>query len=219
MPCNVIIREVPSIDEYKREVLLKMIKERKNMFDNMIFQLHELLEEINISEKRKEFKILCRENKIKSKSTEMKRIGNIYALNIIMKNVRDLFGNRPCFRDISYTRIKKLGNNDKNAIEYYNIKIAYKNGVILLVVMEIDLIMKSKYDNAKEFWRVNEIKDIKALDQAFTKIDWIIGYTRRIISEIPNIIEIVLENDPKMTIFLNAEKVLDDSMRNIMQAL
>ena len=219
MPCNVIIREVPSIDEYKREVLLKMIKERKNMFDNMIFQLHELLEEINISEKRKEFKILCRENKIKSKSTEMKRIGNIYALNIIMKNVRDLFGNRPCFRDISYTRIKKLGNNDKNAIEYYNIKIAYKNGVILLVVMEIDLIMKSKYDNAKEFWRVNEIKDIKALDQAFTKIDWIIGYTRRIISEIPNIIEKVLENDPKMTIFLNAEKVLDDSMRNIMQAI
>ena len=64
-----------------------------------------------------------------------------------------------------------------------------------------------------------KIKDIKALDQAFTKIDWIIGYTRRIISEIPNIIERVLENDPKMTIFLNAEKVLDDSMRNIIQAI
>ena len=108
MPCNVIIREVPSIDEYKREVLLKMIKERKNMFDNMIFQLYELLEEINISEKRKEFKILCRENKIKSKSTEMKRIGNIYALNIIMKNLRDLFGNRPCFRDVSYLVSRNL---------------------------------------------------------------------------------------------------------------
>ena len=75
------------------------------------------------------------------------------------------------------------------------------------------------YDNAKEFWRVDEIKDSKALDQAFPKIDWIIGYTRRIITEIPNIIERVLENDPEMPIFLNAEKVLDDSinsMRNIM---
>ena len=91
-----------------REVLLKMIKERKTMFDNMIFQLYELLEEINISEKRKEFKILCREKKIKSKSTEMKRIGNIYALNIIMKNLRDLFGNRPCFRDVSYLVSRNL---------------------------------------------------------------------------------------------------------------
>ena len=129
------------------------------------------------------------------------------------------FGNRPCFRNISYTRIKKLGNNDKNAIEYYDIKIVYKNGVILLVVMEIDSIINLIYDNAKEFWRVDEKKDIKALDQAFTKIDWITGYTRRIITEIPNIIERVLENDPEMPIFLNAEKVLDDSinsMRNIM---
>ena len=57
----------------------------------MIFQLYELLEEISISEKRKEFKILCHEKKIKSKSTQMKRIGNIYALNIIMKNLRDFF--------------------------------------------------------------------------------------------------------------------------------
>ena len=85
--------------------------------------------------------------------------------------------------------------------------------------MEIDLIINLIYDNAKEFWRVDEKKDIKALDQAFTKIDWITGYTRRIITEIPNIIERVLENDPEMPIFLNAEKVLDDSinsMRNIM---
>ena len=74
-----------------KEVLCKMIKEIKNIFDNMIFQLYELLEEINISEKRKEFKILCHEKKIKSKSTEMKRIGNIYALNIIMKNLCDFF--------------------------------------------------------------------------------------------------------------------------------
>ena len=95
----------------------------------------------------------------------------------------------------------------------------YKNGVILLVVMEIDLIINLIYDNAKEFWRKKKKKDIKALDQAFTKIDWITGYTRRIITEIPNIIERVLENDPEMPIFLNAEKVLDDSinsMRNIM---
>ena len=68
-----------------------MIKERKNIFDNMIFQLYELLVVINISEKRREFKILCHEKKIKSKSTKMKRIGNIYALNIIMKNLRDFF--------------------------------------------------------------------------------------------------------------------------------
>ena len=71
MPCNVIIREVPSNVGYKRKVVAEMIKERMYMLDIMNFKMYELMDEISISEKKNEFKRLCSVNQIKSKSREM----------------------------------------------------------------------------------------------------------------------------------------------------
>ena len=188
MPCNVIIHKVPSNVEYKRKVLAEMIKERMHMLDVMNFKLFELMDETSISEKQNEFNILCSANQIKSNSRAMKRISRIYAVNIVMKNIRDVFGDRPCFRDISYDLISELGHNNNSITHYYDTVLKETMRVIWILQKEITVIQRLIQVNVRKYERVDE-KDIKALDQAYAKIDRTVEYTRRIIIKLPYIIE------------------------------
>ena len=194
MPCNIIIREVASNVEYKRKVLAEMIRERMYMLDVMNFKLCELMDEISISESKNEFKRLCSANQIKSKSREMNRISQIYAVNVVMKNIRDVLGNRPCLKDTSYDLIRKLGHNINSVTYYYDTKLKGKMRVIWILQKETAVIQRLIQVNAREYWGVGE-KDIKALDQAYAKIDRTVEYTRRIIIKLPYIIERMLRVD------------------------
>ena len=147
MPGNVIICEVTSNVEYKRKVLAEMIQERMYMLDLMNFKLCELMDKISISEKKNEFKRLCSTNQIKSKSREMNRISQIYAVNIVIKNIRDVFENRPCFRDVSYDLIRELGHNINSVTYYYDTELKGKMRVIWIVQKETGEI---KEDTEKE---------------------------------------------------------------------
>ena len=194
MPCNVIIREVASNAEYKRKVLAEVIKERIYMLDVMNFKLCELMDEISISESKNEFKRLCSANQIKSKSREMNRISQIYAVNVVMKNIRDVLGKRPCFRDISYDLIRELGHNINSVIYYYDTELKGKMRVIWILQKETAIIQRLIQVNAREYQGVDE-KDIRALDQAYAKIDRTVEYARRIIIKLPYIIERMLKVD------------------------
>ena len=194
MSGNVIICEVTSNVEYKRKVLAEMIQERMYMLDLMNFKLCELMDKISISEKKNEFKRLCSANQIKSKSREMNRISQIYAVNIVIKNIRDVFENRPCFRDISYDLIRELGHNNNSVTHSYDTTLKEKMRVIWILQKEITVIQRLIQVNVRKYERVDE-KDIKALDQAYAKIDRTVEYTRRIIIKLPYIIERMLRVD------------------------
>ena len=191
MPCNVIICEVTSNVEYKRKVLAEMIKERMYMLDLMNFKLCELMDEISISEKKNEFKRLCSANQIKSKSREMNRISQIYAVNIVIKNIRHVFENRPCFGDIRYDLMRELGHNINSVTHYYDTELKGMR-VIWIVQKETAVIQRLIQVNGRQYWGVDE-KDIKALDQTYAKIDRTVEYTRRIIIKLPYIIERMLK--------------------------
>ena len=136
-------------------------------------------------------KKLSSANQIKSNSTTMERISRIYGVNIVMKNIRDVFGNRPCFRDISYDRISEFGHNNNSVTHYYDTVLKEKMRVIWILQKEITVIQRLIQVNVRKYERVDE-KDIKALDQAYAKIDRTVEYTRRVIIKLPYIIERIL---------------------------
>ena len=63
----------------------------------------------------------------------MNRTSQIYAVNIVMKNIRDVFENRLCFRDISYDLIKELGHNINSITYYYDTELKRKIRVIWIL--------------------------------------------------------------------------------------
>ena len=136
-------------------------------------------------------KKLSSANEIKSNSTTMERISRIYGVNIVMKNIRDVFGNRPCFRDISYDLIRELGHNNNSVTHSYDTALKEKMRVIWILQKEITVIQRLIQVNVRKYERVDE-KDIKALDQAYAKIDRTVKYTRRVIIKLPYIIERIL---------------------------
>ena len=118
----------------------------------------------------------------------MNRISQIYAVNIVIKNIRHVFENRPCFGDISYDLIRELGHNINSVTCYYDTDLKGKMRVIWIIQKEIAVIQRQIQVNAREYWGVDE-KDIKDLDQACAKIDRTVEFTRRIIIKLPCIIE------------------------------
>ena len=111
-----------------------------------------------------------------------------------MKNIRDVFGNRPCFGDISYDLIRELGHNINSVTCYYDTDLKGKMRVIWIIQKEIAVIQRQIQVNAREYWGEDE-KDIKDLDQAYAKIDRTVEFTRRIIIKLPYIIEKMLRVD------------------------
>ena len=79
----------------------------------------------------------------------MNRISQIYAVNVVMKNIRDVLGNRPSLRDTSYDLIRELGHNINSVTYYYDTELKGKMRVIWIVQKETAVIQRLIQVNAR----------------------------------------------------------------------
>ena len=139
-------------------------------------------------------------------------IWRIYAVNVVLECLRDRVGNGIWPKDVTYDLITSV--DDSGVEKYYWHIIPGKERLIKIAYEEIEMVRRLIETNMQKYERIIKCAGemvIYALDRFCADIDNTFGYIRKIITEIPSIVE----NKYRYNMIKENEKRIEENEKRI----
>ena len=177
--------------EKHKEILVKMIRERMRILDIMNTHLQESIEYTDLEDNKRMFYETCNKNRVKIDDKVEGILAQIYSVNIALKCLRVGLNCKTWTTAISYNRIAKFDSN-ADVAGHHITQVCCKIGLIEVARKEVRMIQQWIGTNVRKYENIiadAKDTDIYSLDRKCADIDRAIGYIRKVISIISNIVE------------------------------